>query len=170
MPDSRFHGSYSHSESVEDLAPVAHFLMDGGTIAEANNITPESLEVIYSMAFNQYQNNHFEEAARGFQYLCFYDHWNSRNFLCLGACQQMMRLFGQAIHTYFYAARLAPENPLPLAYIGDCYLALNKSDKAITAYKTAIEHASKHQFEHAEIQRITNLISTLDVNNDGGKA
>ncbi len=148
----------------EKMAVVMDFLANGGTLAEANDITEQALEATYHMAYNQYTNGHYEEAARGFQYLCFYNQWNPRYFISLGACQQMLKVYGQAIETFTYASRLDPENPLPLVYIGDSYNALHQEERARLAYTAATLLAKKIKFSHKEVSRAENLLFVLEEN------
>ncbi|MRI32763.1 CesD/SycD/LcrH family type III secretion system chaperone [Endozoicomonas sp. OPT23] len=152
----------------DELATITEYLLNGGTLAEAKSFSKGALESIYSMSYNQYQSGRYEKAARGFQYLCFYDHWNPRNFLCLGACQQMLRLYGDALKTYEYAARMDKKNPLPKVYMGDCYLALRDEHRARIVYESAIKDADTNHISHAELTRIKNLLATL-FDHEGGK-
>ncbi|WP_257280806.1 MULTISPECIES: SycD/LcrH family type III secretion system chaperone [unclassified Endozoicomonas] len=147
---------------TQELATITEYLLTGGTLAEANQMSEKGLESIYSHGYNQYQNGHFEEAARIFQYLCFYDHWNARNFLCLGSCQMMLKTYGQAIKTLEYAARMDISNPLAKVYMGDCYLALKERGIAEVVYKSALKDARKHQFTHLELERVENLLQTFE--------
>ena len=147
----------------EHFAEIMAFLANGGTVAQANNISESALESVYIMAHNQYTNSHYEEAAKGFQYLCFYDQWNPRNFLCLGACQQMLRVFGQAIQTYLFAFKLDPTNPLPLIYMADCHMALNKVEKAAKIYRAALDLARETRFAHKEVNKAETILAAIDV-------
>lgn len=147
----------------DHFAEITAFLASGGTVAQANKISEAALESVYSMAYNQYTNGHYEEAAKGFQYLCFYDQWNPRNFLCLGACQQMLRVYGQAIQTYLFAFKLDPASPLPLAYVADCHMALNKTEKAAEIYQAALKLAEETGFTHKEISRAETMLTAINV-------
>ncbi|KEQ17610.1 SycD/LcrH family type III secretion system chaperone [Endozoicomonas numazuensis] len=153
----------------QELATMTEYLLTGGTLAEANQMNEKALEAIYAHGYSQYQNGHFEEAARIFQYLCFYDHWNARNFICLGSCQMMLRAYGQAIKTFEYAARMDIKNPLAKVYMGDCYLALKERGIAKVIYKSALKDASKHQFSHLELTRVERLLQTFE-DEQGGQS
>ena len=160
MPNKLMQATGDHQ-----YAKILTYLASGGSLAEANNISQGMLETIYGTGYNQYTTGHYEEAARVFQYLCLYDQWNPRNYLCLGACQQMMHLYAQAIQTYTFAFRLDARNPLALIYMADCNLALNRVDKAKEIYKTALKLAKSNDFSHKEVDRADVLLGTLDVQN-----
>ncbi|UYM17789.1 SycD/LcrH family type III secretion system chaperone [Endozoicomonas euniceicola] len=160
MPNKPIQATDEHQ-----YANILTYLARGGSLAEANNISQSSLEAIYGTGYNQYTTGHYEEAARIFQYLCLYDQWNPRNYLCLGACQQMMHLYSQAIQTYTFAFRLDARTPLPLIYMADCQLALNQVEKAKEIYKTALKLAKSNSFDHKEINRAEVLLATIDGQN-----
>ncbi|WP_062266538.1 SycD/LcrH family type III secretion system chaperone [Endozoicomonas arenosclerae] len=153
----------------QELATITEYLLTGGTLAEANQMSEGALEAIYTSGYNQYQNGHFEEAARKFQYLCFYDHWNARNFLCLGSCQMMLKSYGQAIRTFEYTARMDITNPLAKVYMADCYMALRERGMAEIIYKSALKDAEKYQFSHLELTRVKNLLQTFE-DKQGGQS
>ena len=160
MPNTQNQAADDHQ-----LANIISYLANGGTIAQANNMSQGYLETTYKTGYDQYTAGHFEEAAKVFQYLCLYDQWNPRNYLSLGACLQMMHLYGQAIQTYTFAFRMDADNPLPLVYMADCNLALNRVDKAKEIYKTALKLAKSSNFSHKEINRAEMLLATIDVEN-----
>ena len=64
------------------------FLRDGGTLAMLRDVSADSLEQLYSLAFNDYQAGKWETAHKVFQALCMLDHYDVRFFLGLGACRQ----------------------------------------------------------------------------------
>ena len=149
------------AQSEERAKALADYLATGGAMSKLTGISDKALEAIYFQAFQQYKNGHYLEAAKIFQFLCFYDQWNPRHFLGLGSCQKMLHVYGQAINTYSYAARLEPQNPLPLAYIGDCYFLEGEPDKAALSYKAAIKISEKYAFHHKEITRIKDCLANL---------
>ncbi|AMO54852.1 hypothetical protein GZ77_25070 [Endozoicomonas montiporae] len=155
----------NHSADDQHFAKIVSYLDSGGSIARAKNMSQGYLEAIYKTGYDQYNAGHFEEAAKVFQYLSLCDQWNSRNYLSLGACLQMEHLYAQAIQTYTFAFRLDSSNPLPLIYMADCNLALDRVDKAKEIYKTALKLAKSSHFSHKEINRAEMLLATIDVQN-----
>lgn len=151
-----------NSEELPDLEDIITYLQQGGTVAKANQISSSALEALYAMAYRRYISGQYEEAAKAFQHLCLYDQWSSRNFLGLGSCQKMLRLYGQAIETYTYAYQLDPDNPLPLIYIADSHRALNNSSKAESVYSTAIQLARRIRLKHKEVNRAMQALASID--------
>ncbi|OED43894.1 CesD/SycD/LcrH family type III secretion system chaperone [Endozoicomonas sp. (ex Bugula neritina AB1)] len=151
--------------SIDDTSSdsLIGYLAQGGTVAKANNISSNALEVTYATAHNQYKNGQYEDAARIFQYLCVYDQWSSRYFLGLGSCQKMLRLYGQAIDTFSFAYQLDEDNPLPLIYMADCHRILNESDVAIAMYNSALQLARQEKINHKEVSRAESILSTIEM-------
>ena len=152
-------------DSIDQMAAITEYLSRGGTYAQINGISDSILEATYDLAYQQYTQGHYREAARRFRYLCFYSQWTPKFYMGLGACQQMMEVYGQAIRAYDYAYRLAPENPQPLIYIGDCYNALKQHDVAILAYQSALDKAQQQNAPASlELARAENMLSILQGN------
>ena len=162
MPDASW-----PPENLDQMAALTDYLAQGGTFAELNEISEPLLEATYDLAYQQYSQGHYREAAKRFRYLCFYNQWNPKYFIGLGACQQMMKVYGQAIQSYDYAYRLSPDNILPVIYIGDCYNALKQDDIAIEAYRAALDRAAEQQTLPIPSQveaRVKTLLSALTDN------
>ncbi|MGI9276703.1 MAG: tetratricopeptide repeat protein [Endozoicomonas sp.] len=155
----------SPEPAVSDKQAIfVSYLSKGGNLAKLGNVSTQDLEATYSMAYNKYQGGQYEEAARAFQYLCFYDQWNPRNFICLGACQLMLGVYTQAIQTLSFAFKLDRRNPLPMVYVGDARMALKQLDKAYRAYATALKLAKVTNFQHEEMTRVKSVLSRLNAN------
>ncbi len=68
------------TDTQEYQLAMESFLKGGGTIAMLNEISSDTLEQLYSLAFNQYQSGKYEDAHKVFQALCVLDHYDSRFF------------------------------------------------------------------------------------------
>ena len=121
----------------------------GGTFKDLKNMNDDTMEAIYSVAFNLYQGGKFDEALKVFQFLCFYDHFNKKYYLGMGACQQMLKDYESAIEIFTYAAVLDGDDPRAMMYIGDCHMGQGDKEKARQSYEMAIEWAGESA-EYAE--------------------
>jgi type III secretion system low calcium response chaperone LcrH/SycD len=121
-----------------DPDAIARHLVDGGTFAGAVGIGEASLEALYSVAYNQYQQARYDEALTTFRILCLSDHRQGRHWLGLGATQQRLADYDGAVLAYSMAAEAAgstnPEAPLRAA---ECYLALGLVDEALSGLAQA---------------------------------
>ena len=142
-------------EKVDDL--LADYFSRGGTFKELKNLSDDSMEAIYSVAFNLYQGGRYDEAKKVFQFLCFYDHYNKKYFLGLGACQMMQQDFETAVELFSFASALDTDDPRAMLYIGDCHMAMGKPAAAKVAYETAAEWAGDQEEYREEHVRAINM-------------
>src|SRR3954451_19513616 len=101
------------AEKVDELTNLAKEFAQGRTLADIHGLTPEDLEAIYSVAFNLYNNQRYDEAVKVFKFLCLHDHFQEKYWMGLGATHQMMKDFKLASSAYGYAYLLDSDNPKP---------------------------------------------------------
>ncbi|MGE7956985.1 SycD/LcrH family type III secretion system chaperone [Pseudomonas sp. NPDC089530] len=126
-----------HDVSEEYEKELEAFLRDGGTLAMLKNISSDSLEQLYSLAFNQYQAGKWDDAHKIFQSLCMLDHYDVRFFLGLGACRQAMGQFEQALQSFSYGALIDINEPRFPFHAGECHLQLGDLDGAESGFYSA---------------------------------
>ncbi|MFK0570976.1 SycD/LcrH family type III secretion system chaperone [Endozoicomonas sp.] len=146
-------------EELENM--LLDFFGKGGTFKDLKNMSDDAMEAIYSVAYNLYQGGKYEEAQKIFQFLCFYDHFNRKYFLGLGACQQMQKQYDNAIEIFSFATILDSDDPRPMIYIGDCHMAKGDKEKAQVAYETSIEWASDGSEYAQDVERARNMLENL---------
>ena len=95
---------------------VFEFFSQGGTFKDLKNISGDAMEAIYSVAYSLYQSAKYKESLKIFQFLCFYDHFNKKYFMGLGACQQMLKNYDSALEIFTFVTVLdsegSPDNGL----------------------------------------------------------
>ena len=146
-------------EELEDT--LLEFFGKGGTFKDLKDMSDDAMEAIYSVAYNLYQGGKYDEAQKVFQFLCFYDHFNRKYFLGLGACQQMMKQYEQAIEIFTFATVLDADDPRPMLYIGDCHLGMGDKEKAKGCYETVIEWGAGQAAYADEIERAESMLENL---------
>ncbi|WP_201772472.1 SycD/LcrH family type III secretion system chaperone [Endozoicomonas elysicola] len=146
-------------EELEDM--LLNFFGKGGTFKDLKNMSDDAMEAIYSVAYNLYQSGKYEEAKKVFQFLCFYDHFNRKYFLGLGACQQMQKQYDSAIEIFSFATILDSDDPRPMMYIGDCHMAKGDKEKAQIAYETSIEWSDGSPEYAKDLERAKNMLENL---------
>lgn len=149
----------NEGEELDDM--LLEFFGKGGTFKDLKNMSDDAMEAIYSVAYNLYQGGKYDEAQKVFQFLCFYDHFNRKYFMGLGACQQMMKQYENAIEIFTFATVLDADDPKPMLYIGDCHLAMGDNEKAKMSYETAIEWAGNTAAFEEEKQRAESMLENL---------
>lgn len=148
---------FSH-EKIDTM--LADYFGRGGTFKELKNLSDDSMEAIYSVAFNLYQGGRYQEAKKIFQFLCFYDHYQKKYFLGLGACQMMEQDYETAIELFSFASALDTDDPRAMLYIGDCNMALGKPAAAKIAFETAVKWAGDQPEFKDEQLRAENMAAS----------
>ncbi len=143
---------------VDDM--MAEYFSRGGTFKELKNLSDESMEAIYSVAYNLYHGGRYDEAKKVFQFLCFYDHYNQKYFLGLGACQMMEQDFETAIELFSFASSLDIDDPRAMLCIGDCNMAMGRPAAAKIAYEAAASWAGDQDEYKEELIRAKNMAAS----------
>ncbi len=127
-------GVVSTQASADELE---QFLQDGGTLGMLNDISPDMLEQLYALAYEQYQAGKWQEAQKLFQMLCILDHYDARFYLGLGACRQANGEWEQAIQSYSYGALLDMKDARFPFYAAECHLHMDALDAAESGFQAA---------------------------------
>ncbi|OCA60720.1 CesD/SycD/LcrH family type III secretion system chaperone [Aeromonas piscicola] len=118
-------------------AELEAFMADGGTLAMLQDISSDTLEQLYSLAFGQYQAGKWEDAHKIFQALCMLDHYQPRYFLGLGACRQAMGEFETAVQSYSFGAMLDLKDPRFPFHAAECRLQQGDLNGAESGFHSA---------------------------------
>lgn len=119
-------------------AEIAAVVMNGGTIGGAVGLSDESLEALYSVGYNQYQQAQYDQSLITFKLLCLSNHRLERHWLGLGATQQRLANHEGAVLAYSMAAEIGSTNPEAPLRAAECYLALGMIDEAIAGLQQAV--------------------------------
>ena len=144
-----------------DEGKLTEFFGHGGTFKELKNLSDNTMESVYSVAYNLYQSGKYDEATKVFQFLCFYDHYNHKYYLGLGACRMMQKEYEQALDFFGFAASMDTSDPRAILYIADCQLAMGNIKGAEVGYQAAIEWAGSQEEYLEEKQRAQNMLDSL---------
>jgi type III secretion system low calcium response chaperone LcrH/SycD len=125
------------------LEGIIKGIMDGHTsIQQAIGINDGQLEVIYSLAYNQYSVDKYEMAIKLFGLLCALTPFNHKYWMGLGASLQMAECYESAAEAYGMAVgTLQEDDPTPCFNAGECYAALGDRENALAAFRLARQYA-----------------------------
>ena len=124
---------------------------NGRTFQDLTSLTPQSMEVIYMVAFNHYNAGKYEDAERIFQLLSVLNHFDKRFWTGLGASREMQKKYDEALKAYTYLAVLELRDPLPPLLAAKCYMAMGKAKDAEGALHACIFNAGEAP-QHAELK------------------
>ena len=125
------------AEAVKSLA------MDGSTLKQLKGISNEELESVYSLAFGYYRTGKFEEALKLFQFLVLFDHLNAKYWFGMGAVQQALKAYQDAVVSYGYCSFLKLDNPKPQLHAAECFLALGDKRNAASSLEALDAYCPK---------------------------
>ena len=123
---------------------VKSMAMDGSTLKQLKGVTNEELEAVYSLAFGYYRTGKYEEALKLFQFLVLFDHLNAKFWMGLGAVQQVLKDYQNAVVSYGYCSFLKLDNPKPQLHAAECFLALGDRENAASAILALEEYCPKN--------------------------
>lgn len=107
----------------------------------------ETLDNLYSCAWNLYQRSKLEEANVLFQYLCLLQPLNKDYQMGLGATHQLKKQYHRAIEVYMAVAALAENDYRPLLQLGYCYLMIKKNVQARECFEEVYTSTSDPQLK-----------------------
>lgn len=140
---AREKGGYFVPEDIDHYLSdfIPDVLYKSGTLQIACDVTDEEMEVLYSEAYNFYDQAKYSQSADAFRWLVLFNPFLSRYWMGLGASQQLLKLYDKALHSYAVAALLDASSPYPHLYAYDCCIALGFQEDAVKALNLAAERA-----------------------------
>jgi type III secretion system low calcium response chaperone LcrH/SycD len=153
-------GLFSNGEEMMDL--LNKFGANGRTFRDFTELTPESMEVFYMVAFNHYNAGKYEDAANVFRLLCTLDHFEIKYWKGLAASRENMKDYNGALQAYGYLTLMDVHDPYPSFHGAKCLLALGRTADAESGLLAAIFNSQgKEQFADLH-QQAVNLIEVIE--------
>ncbi len=122
------------------------------TFRDFTQLTPESMEVIYMVAYNQYNAGKFADAEKVFRLLAMLNHFERKYWRGLAASREAQKKYEDALQAYGYLGMMDIYDPVPSFHAAKCFVALGKAAEAEAALRAAVfnsdnkpDHASLHQ-------------------------
>ena len=122
---------------------VKTLIKDGATLKQLKGVTNAELEAVYSLAFSYYRIGKFDEAFKLFQFLVLFDHLNAKFWFGLGATQQALKDYQNAVVSYGYCSFLKLDNPKPQLHAAECFLALGDKRNAASSLEALDAYCPK---------------------------
>jgi len=122
---------------------VKTLIETGATLKQLKGVSNAELEAVYSLAFGYYRTGKYDEAAKLFQFLVLFDHLNAKFWFGLGAVQQALKDYTNAVASYGYCSFLNLENPKPQLHAAECFLALGDKRNAASSLEALNAYCPK---------------------------
>jgi type III secretion system low calcium response chaperone LcrH/SycD len=149
---------FSSGITQDDLNHVASQLFARcGTLSDISGLEPQQLDAVYSQAYHLYEQGKNEQAARLFQFLCLYNHWEKSYWMGLAASRQALKQYPQAIEAYSYLTVLDPANPQAPLHGAYCYLAMDDLEGAEKSL-SAVMHLANQEKKYAILREQAELL------------
>jgi type III secretion system low calcium response chaperone LcrH/SycD len=140
---------------------VDNFIRGGNTLKSLKGVDDTTMNAIYSVAYNLYNSGKYEEAHKVFQFLCFFDHFQKKYWMGLGACRQMLKLYQEAVAAYSFAALLDINDPKPPLHAADCFLAMGNREAAESALHASIKWSGNNEEYKSLKERAEGILGIL---------
>lgn len=97
----------------------------------------DTTETTYALAYDLYQNGHYEKANKLFTLLTLANPKEKKFWMGTAASLQSLGQYDIAITNYAMAASIDMNDPWPHHHAAECYIALNKTAEAKNALNEA---------------------------------
>lgn len=144
-------------EKKEHAKVLIKIFEKGMSPRQAMDITDKEMSVIYSYAYQLFNNGKIPEACELFKMLYVLDPAEPGLATALGVCHHQLKAYDLAATCYMAAATLNPLDPVPLFYAYDCFMNMNEKDSAIIVLYNVIDR-SRGQAEYDSIHDKATII------------
>jgi len=127
----------THREMDEALARVVEKTISGIGLKN-QELSQDLIDSLYSYAYHFYQNGKYSEAKSFFRFLTLLNKDLPKYWMGLGACDQMLKNYAEAIYSYNVAMVLNERDPYVYFVIADCYIADGHTEKGIEVLEEAV--------------------------------
>lgn len=118
------------------IANIIDAVQNGVSIGDICNISSETIEGLYALAYSRYTAFDYKNAEILFQALCIYQQKEYRFWMGLAGSRQALDNLTGAIDAYSLAGVASLlKNPEPFLYAAQCYLKLEDKENAIGALR-----------------------------------
>lgn len=127
---------------MENVADIAMRAGRGEVIVkEELGITDGQMEAMYAVAYNQFQNGKYDDAAKSFSLLSMFDPLEYKYLFGIASCFHMKGDYQAASLYYIVASGLDENDPAPFLHVGECMLAMKDKEGAEEALKLTLSRA-----------------------------
>jgi secretion system chaperone SscA len=154
-------GGFPFGNEQELKSFLERFGANGRTFRDFTALTPQSMEVIYMVAFNQYNGGRYDEAEKVFRLLSMLNHFEPKYWMGLGACREMQKKYDEALKAYSYLSILDMRDPVPPFHGGKCFLAMGKTEEAVAGFQAAAFNAQGKPEHAALLQQAEGMLQVL---------
>lgn len=147
-------------------SPAVQKLLAGGTYKVTAGLGDSELEVMYGLAYGEFEQGKYSDSERTFGVLAFFDHKDERFWLGLAASRQRQKKLVEAVAAYSMAVDAGSTNPVVPLNAAECYLGLGRRAEALNALEAALEWAENADDPERIVKRVAALLESIETNID----
>jgi len=127
---------------MENIAELASKAGRGEVIVKDElGLTDGQMEAMYAVAYNQFQNGKYDDAAKSFSLLCMFNPLEYKYLFGIASCFHMKGEYEVASMYYVVASGLDEDDPAPFLHTAECMLAVKDKEGAQDSLALALERA-----------------------------
>ncbi len=150
------------SINEKNFEAVVKAVMNGVTAGQLANVSEETLESLYALAYGLYSSGNYTDARTAFQALCLLSPKDERFWMGLGGSCQGLERYENAFDAYQMAAiSTSLKNPEPLLYGVQCLLKLNRKEDAIAGLQALLDLGDKDHPKTAQCREKAKALLAL---------
>ena len=139
---------------------VLEGIQAGATFKDMYGVSGDTMEAIYSHAYEFYQQGRLDEAESLFRLLCVYDFYNVDYALGLGAVFQLKKRYDKALDVYAMAYTISGGDARAMFYAGQCNLLLRRLGKARRCFESLLEGSANERMRSQALAYLRTMQST----------
>lgn len=150
----------------DEIKKISQGLLSGLTIADVTNTDQQTLDALYSLAYNLYMAQEYDKAETVFKALCTYKHNEEKYWMGFAGCRQALEKYAEAIDAYSIAGFAgALQNPVPFFYAAKCFLKMGDRESTIGSLKSLLTMGDDNNQEHKMCkEKAAELLKLLEDN------
>lgn len=113
-----------------------------------------SQESVYAIAYAMYEKGKYEDSSSLFRILSFLDMESVKYWMGLGASQQMLKNYDEALKAYAFAAFLNEQDPYAHFHAAECFILQENIDQGLVALESAYKVAENKAEHKALVNQI----------------
>lgn len=152
---------HSYQTDGDSLAEkVYSVLKRGQPLYKARGMSKQHMDNLYTVAYNLYSAEKYEESGKLFESIVFYNHLDKKSWLGAAGSAEMLKDYDKALIAYSYATILDDSDPLPALHAFDCHFALKNYPQALCALESVIAISSKNP-KYADIKKRAEFLRNM---------
>lgn len=133
-----------------------------------NESRDEDLETYYAYGYHAFRTGYYELSLKIFQFLTSYAPYTSYYWRALGAVNQQLLNYHDAIFNYDMAIDYDPEDVVSSVYRSECFILINEKEEALNSLSKLLKKFPKNEENSVWVDRAKLLISIHEKSDGSG--